>query len=90
MNRLTEWLVRRIVMKKIKAFFGGLLTPSTSEFWLGWGAIGMKALCMTVPAACAILTTVAGVTPFETPEIMLGSMLAYSIGRMTSKAAKAT
>jgi hypothetical protein len=88
-HRLAQWAIRRFLVKRIKAFFGGLLTPTTSEFWLGWGSLLAKLAC-TFPAACTIIEAVAKAMGFPSGDVLIGTILAYVLARMTSKAAKAT
>ena len=90
MNRLTKWAIRRVVMGRLKAFFGGLATPSTSEFWLGWGGIVMKAACLANGAVCMGLDTVGQLVGFTDGKTMIATVLGLAGARMVSKAAKAT
>jgi len=76
-------------MKRLQAFFGGLVTPSTSEFWLGWGGIVLNVLCHASQQACALIGKFS-VLFNMTPEVFVGTLLAIALGRMVSKAAKAT
>lgn len=69
-------------MKKLKAFFGGLVNPQDSAAYAGWGAIAMKAICLINGGACVMIDKLGGQT-------LITSLLAYAVMRMTSKAAKA-
>lgn len=96
-NKLEQWFIRRQVRKLLKrkgghvtrlgAFFKGLIQPTTSEFWLGWGGGLLKVVCLS-EVGCNVVTSVASL--FEmTPQVFTGSLLAIALGRMVSKAAKA-
>lgn len=86
---IAEWATRRFLMKRIRTFFGGLATPTTSEFWLTWGGLAAKLVCLW-PAACGILEAVARGVGFPSADVMLATLLAIGFARMTSKAAHAT
>jgi len=89
MGKLKQWLIRRFIVNRLKAFFGGLLKPTTSEFWLGWSATVMKVLCVVSVGACAWIDSIAQMVGFPTGEVLIATLLAITIGRMTSKAAGA-
>lgn len=89
MNRLTEWAIRRMAVKKLKAFFAGMGTTKTSEFWFGWGGLAMKGITLASPAAAAIVSTVAEQVGFPSGDMMIATALTIAASRMTSKAAKA-
>ena len=74
-------------MKKVKAFFNGLASPNTSEFWMMWSGVALSLLCK-IDAVCGVITGMAGALKM-TPEAFVGGMVIYAIGRMGSKAAKA-
>ena len=75
-------------MKRLKAFFGGLLTPTTSEFWLGWGSGVLKIACLVSAPVCQGIEAVATGVGFPNGDALIATLLAITAGRMTSKAAK--
>ena len=91
MNRLKAWLIRRVVMNRLKAFFGGVIKTDTSEFWTFWAGVALMVLCKFVPPVCIGLTWVGSqLDPPVSPSVLVAGLLTYAVGRMTSKAAKAT
>ena len=76
-------------MKRFKAFFGGLKDPTTSEFWLAWGAIVVKGVTLLAPPAAAMLNTASEWAGFPSGAALIGTVLSIAAARMTSKAAKA-
>ena len=75
-------------MNRLKAFFGGLLKPTTSEFWLGWGSGVLKIACLVSAPVCMGIESVATTAGFPTGDALIATLLAITVGRMTSKAAK--
>lgn len=88
MGRIKQFITRRMIMAKLKAFFRGLLQPGTSEFWMGWGGLVIKGLGLALPAAIPVITTVAQFVGLDSPDMLAGALLTYAFGRMTSKAVK--
>ena len=76
-------------MRRLRAFFGGLTTPTTSEFWLGWGGLAMKALTLGLPPLAVALDQISGWVGLDSGKVLIASVLTYAVGRMTSKAVKA-
>lgn len=70
-------------MHKLKAFFAGLIDPKASEAYMFWGTAVMSAACHLNAGVCAALTSIHADT-------LIPGLIAYVIGRMTSKAVKAT
>jgi hypothetical protein len=69
-------------MKKLKAFFGSFINPQDSAAYAGWGALGMKALCLINASACNIIGALGGDT-------LITSLLTYAAMRAMSKGVKA-
>jgi hypothetical protein len=86
---------RRIVMGKIKAFFGGLKDRKTSEFWMGWSGMILKTASIFVPGVMPVLDTIADTVGFVDSvgsgqgEVLIAVLLSMAVGRMTSKVVKA-
>lgn len=75
-------------MKKFKAVFSALTTPTTSEFWMAWGSVLTSTLVKFVPAAASVIEMIAGFVNVE-PEQLLAAAIMYVIGRITKKAVTA-
>jgi hypothetical protein len=85
-NKLTQWIVRRIVMKKIKAALAELI-GNTSERTAVLASAVLKAACLYAPlcAAMQVGTSYLGMTP----ETLVGALLTYAGLRFASKLQKA-
>lgn len=92
MGKITDAIIRRIIVSKIKAFFSGLFDVKASEAYAGWSAVVMKVL-MLVPAAAPVITILdwlaEHVFNVGDTETLVGILITYAAMRMTKKAANA-
>ena len=71
----------RSPMKRLKLFFGSVLNPKTSETYTFWESLVLTGVCRINETTCQVMQGLH-------VDQLISGLLAYSVGRATSKAVR--